>query len=227
MKESTKLVLAYVGSAVAANMLLASPVAGATAEYPKVAAGTEGAAALGGAYGAWKLKGKKRFASAIVGGIGAGLLVDTIQSGALTAPATPKPGSTPQSAPKTAPSSGSTLPGPATPIPVQGTTVLQLPGYTSVSGQVPPGSVVPTPNRPPTAQETAAYLQYLEQQAQQQQVAQAQMAEALQEGSIPTATPDSGGGLFDWAMGQAGAAFRLSKTPQSGGFGGRGYGFKR
>ena len=225
MKESTKVILIYVGAGVVANMLLAGTVAGATSGYPMAAAGAEGLAALGGAAGAWKLKGKKRVAAAIIGGAGAGLLVNSIQSGALSpAPAKPAGGATPQAAPRP---TGSTLP--TTSMPVSGTTVAQLPGYTSVSGQVPPGSSVPTPNRPPTAAEQAAYDQWAREEELKAQVAAAQTAAALQQGSIPTVSTPQGeeGGILGWLSDQSGAAFRVGPPRQQSGFGGRAASFRR
>lgn len=90
MKESTKLILMFGGAGAASYLLLSDPVASATESHPMVAAGGEGLVALGGAYGAWKLKGGKRVASAIVGGIGVGLLVNSIRAG-LSKPAASPP----------------------------------------------------------------------------------------------------------------------------------------
>jgi hypothetical protein len=86
MKESTKLILAFAGAGGASYLLLSGPVAGATENYPMAAPAGEGLVALGGAYGAWKLKGGKRMVSAVVGGVAAGLLVNSIRAG-LTKPA--------------------------------------------------------------------------------------------------------------------------------------------
>lgn len=233
MKESTKLILMYAGSAVVGNMLLASPVAGATADFPKVAAGGEGAVALGGAYGAWKLKGKKRVASAILGGLGAGLLVNSIQSGLLTAPA-PKPGgATPQSMPKTGP--GSTLPtigsgSGAIPVPILSASTVG--GFASASGNVPPGAAIPAPNRPPTPAEQLAYDQAVAHEQAVQAAAEQQWNQQnpTPGGALPTVPEDSGegGGIFDWITGQSGAAARLqSGAPRRAGFGGMAASFRK
>lgn len=78
MKESTKLVLAFIGSGAVSALALGAPVAEATENFSGVAAGGEGLLALGGGYWAYK---KKSLAGAIVGGIAAGLLVETVRAG--------------------------------------------------------------------------------------------------------------------------------------------------
>jgi hypothetical protein len=164
-----------------------------------------------------------------VGGLAAGLLVNSIQSGLLTAPAPKPPGATPQSTGVTKPP-GSALPSGA--VPVQGVTVVQLPGYTSVIGQVPQGSSIPTPNRPPTAAEQAAYDQAAAQEAAMQQEAEQRWAQQnpTPGGAIPTVPGDSGeGGIFDWLTGQSGAAVRVTGAgaARRAGFGGMAASFRK
>lgn len=230
MKETTKLILAAVGSGVVANMLLGDRVAAATSDYKMPAAGAEGIVALGGAYGAWKWKGRKRMIAAVAAGVGAGLLVSSVQGGLMAPPpAAVKPSATPQSLPQ-GKSAGAALPSAnPVPIPLQG---VVGPGG-SMSGTIPQGSIVPTPNRPPTQAETQAYADYLAQELQNQQIAAAQQAAALQGGSLPVVSPTANqdtdflpslGSLFDG--GQSGAAFRVGMAKR-GGFGGAGASFRR
>lgn len=237
MKESTKLILMGAGAAVASNILLGDRVAAMTSGYAMPAAGVEGLGAAAGGYFAWKKKSK---AGALIGGALAGLLVSSIQGGLMSPPAAAKPagGSTPQSTqvqgqPKSA---GAALPTPAVgqgpgtvPLLPQQTTT--LPGFSSASGQLPPGAAIPKPNRPPTAQETQAYADYMAQELQNQQVAMAQQAAALQQGGLPTVQPDTtqGGDYFPSdESDQSGAVIRLGMAkPKRGGFGGAGGSFRR
>lgn len=224
MKETTKLVLMAVGAGVATNVLLGDRVAAMTSAYALPAAGAEGLGAAGAGYWAWK---KKNKAAAIAAGALAGLLVSSVQGGLLTPPpAPPKAGSTPQSTMKTKPT-GAALPspsvgqGPGT-VPLLPTTTTTLPGFNSVSGQIPPGAAVPAPNRPPTAAETQAYADYMAQELQQQQIAMAQQAAAMDQGGLPTTTGDtSGSDWFPMVGDQSGGVVRLGmgQSERRGGFG--------
>lgn len=212
MKESTKLILMGLGAGVAANMLLAPTVAGATASMPMVAAGGEGVVALGAGYYAYKhMSSKGGKVAAVVAGAAAGLLVSSVQSGALSKPA----GATPQSAsvkpgsalPTVSVSGGAPA---ASALPVSGTTVVSLPGFTSVSGSVPPGSSLPstaTPSRPPTTAEINAYNAY---QAQSQAAQEMEMAANLQRQQAEIAAQQGVPIMAD----QSGAAARLGMGPK-------------
>ena len=237
MKESTKLILMAAGAGVASNLLLGDRVASMTSGYAMPAAGVEGVGALGAGYWAWKKKSK---AAALVGGALAGLLVSSVQSGLMSAPAAkPAGGATPQGTQvqgSTKPA-GAALPTPAVgqgpgtvPLLPQQTTT--LPGFTSASGQLPLGAAIPKPNRPPTAAETQAYADQMAQDLQNQQIAMAQQAAALQQGGLPTVSPDStaGGDYFPSDQSdQSGAVIRLgmAKPARRGGFGGAGATFRR
>lgn len=220
MKEGTKLGLMFVGAGVASNMLLGSTVGGYTSAYAMPAAAAEGLGAIGGGYYAWKKKSK---AGAIIGGVLAGLLVSSVQGGLLSpAPAKAAGGATPQSTNKTSTLPAAGLPTPAVAqgpgtaplLPTQTTT---LPGFTSVSGQIPKGSAVPKPNYPASAQETQAYMDYMAQELQNQQLAMAQQAAALQQGGLPMDQSPPIVADYD----QSGAVVRVGmvKPQKRGGFG--------
>lgn len=209
MKEGTKLALMFAGAGVASNMLLGNSVGGYTSAYAMPAAAAEGVGALGGAYYAWKKKSK---AGALIGGALAGLLVSTVQSGALSAPPPAAPKSTPQSSSVSAPKPPSST----------------IPTVTQVPSQLPPGAQVlqhlpgaPVPNRPPNQAEIEAYNQYLQRQAQDIQNAG---VGAPPSGGLPVSSGGgSDGGIFGWDpfADQGGAAMRvgMSKRTPRGGFG--------
>ena len=77
MKQGTKLIFAFVGAGVAANLLLSKTVAEATSAHPTLAAGGEGLTALGAGYWAYRAR---SMTAAVIGGVAAGLLVDSLRT---------------------------------------------------------------------------------------------------------------------------------------------------